>query len=113
MVAFGISALVIGIVGIFIPFAGVFLSGLSGVLAIFSAGKGTTLGASATIINLINILFLSPSLIISASSKLSVSGAHAANSKTIFGVLITIQVIAVLVLIGQKIISKKHSASAA
>ena len=107
MAAFGIAALVFGIIGIFIPFVGVFLSGLSGLLAMLSAGKGTTQGLSAVIINLINILFLSPTLIISASDKHSISAPHASDSKTIFGILITIQLIAIIIFIIKKVIANR------
>ena len=110
MVAFGIVALIFAVIGIFIPFAGVFLSGLSGFLAFFSAGKGTSIGLSAVIINIINILFLSPSLIISAADKYSISPSHAADSRNIFGFLITIQLVAITVFIIKKIMERKKKA---
>lgn len=95
MKAFGIAALIFAIIGIFIPVIGYFLAGLSGVLAIFAAGKGTTLGLSAVIVNFINILFLSPSLILMSSDKHAINTAHQAQSKEIFAVLFLIQVAAV------------------
>ena len=61
MIAFGISSLFFAILGVFVPFFGVVLSGFSGFLAWMSAGKGTPLGAAAVIINLANIFFMSPS----------------------------------------------------
>jgi hypothetical protein len=80
MKAFGITALVFSVIGIFIPVIGYFIAGLSGILAFFSAGNGTTLGLSAVIINIVNILFLSPSLILIASNE------HAINATQINGV---------------------------
>jgi hypothetical protein len=64
MKAFGIASLALSIIAVITPFLGAFISGLSGALAFFSAGQGTTLGLSAVIINLVNILLLSPSLIL-------------------------------------------------
>ena len=60
--AFGIIALVVAILSIFIPLVGIYLPILVAILAIFSAGEGYTLGASAIGINLVNIIFLSPLL---------------------------------------------------
>lgn len=98
MKAFGISALVLSIVAIFLPIIGVFLAGLSGALAIVAAGSSLTLGLSAVIINIVNIIFLSPSLIIAASHQSS-STADTSFS-TAFGILLTIQIVAVLVFVG-------------
>lgn len=60
MIAFGISSLFFAILGVFVPFFGIFISGLSGFLAWMTTGKGIPLGAAAIIINLINIFLLSP-----------------------------------------------------
>tara|TARA_B100000795_G_scaffold259205_1_gene233968 strand:+ start:74 stop:403 length:330 start_codon:yes stop_codon:yes gene_type:complete len=97
MKAFGISALVLSIVAIFIPIMGVFIAGLSGFLAFFAAGKNLALGLSAVIINIVNILFLSPSLIIVASSQ--AANTNESSYSTAFGVLISIQVIAIIIFI--------------
>jgi hypothetical protein len=64
MIAFGISSLFFAILGVFVPFFGVVLSGFSGFLAWMSTGKGTPLGAAAVIINLANIFFMSPGYIL-------------------------------------------------
>jgi hypothetical protein len=108
MKAFGISALVFSITGIFIPVIGYFLSGLSGMLAFFSAGKGTTLGLSAVIINIVNILFLSPSLVLLASNEHSINSVHQAQSKTIFGALILIQIAALIIFVAKKFFFKNN-----
>ena len=103
MKAFGISALVFAIIGIFLPIIGYLLAGLSGVLAIFSAGKGTSLGLSAVIVNIINVLFLSPTLIMSAADKHGISTTHQAQSITIFVILLLIQFFAIVAFISIKV----------
>ncbi|MBL4666381.1 MAG: hypothetical protein JKY04_03305 [Sneathiella sp.] len=110
MKAFGISALVLSIVAIFIPMAGVFIAGLAGFLAIFSAGKGTPLGLSAVILNIVNIMFLSPSLIIAASSQAHRSGET--EYAGIFGFLLMIQVAALIAFVGKWMLSKRSANNA-
>lgn len=95
MKAFGIASLVFAIMGVPIPLIGYFLTGISGILAFFSYGKGTTLGLSAIIINIINIIFLSPSLIMLASDEYAVNNSHQSQSRTIFTILLLIQITAV------------------
>ena len=51
MLAFGIASLIFAVIPIFIPGFGIMVSGVSGVLAWLSAGKGTPLGAAAVIVN--------------------------------------------------------------
>ncbi len=91
MKAFGISALVLSVVAIFIPLAGWLLAGLAGFLAMLSAGRNLALGLSAVIINIVNILFLSPSLIIIGSSTTDES------SNKMAGGLLSIQILAIIV----------------
>ena len=57
---FGISSLVLSIVAIFIPVYGAFISGLSGIFAWASIGRAAIFGLAAVIVNLCNIIFLSP-----------------------------------------------------
>ncbi|NOQ79746.1 MAG: hypothetical protein GQ546_10140 [Gammaproteobacteria bacterium] len=108
MKAFGIAALVFAIIGIFPPVIGYFLAGLSGILAFFSAGKGTALGLSAVIINLVNILFLSPSLILFASKEHAVNTTHQEQSMTIFIVLLLIQISALIFFAVKKFLFKNN-----
>lgn len=110
MKSFGIAALVFSIVAIVVPLAGVFIAGLAGILAALSAGKGTMFGASAVIINLVNILFLSPSLILFASDKYAINPTHQAKSKSIFTMLLVIQLVAIVVLITKRVIDSKADA---
>ena len=58
----GITALIIAIMSVIIPFYGPFLTVLSGILAAFSYGKGFALGIASLVLNIINIFFMSPSL---------------------------------------------------
>ncbi|ALG67712.1 hypothetical protein [Beggiatoa leptomitoformis] len=107
MQAFGISAFVLSIIGIFVPVIGYFMAGLSGLLAFFSAGKGTTLGLSAVIINIVNILFLSPSLILAASDKHAINPTHQTQAKIIFATLLLIQIIALMIFAIKQLFFKK------
>jgi len=107
MKAFGIVALILSIIGIFIPVIGYFIAGLSGFLAIFSAGKGTTLGLSAVILNIININLFSPSLLLMASDNHSLNPEHQEASITIFTVLMLIQVVAIGLFIAKKVMMNR------
>lgn len=61
MKALGISAMIVAIVMIFLPFGG-FATALASILAVFAWGEGRTFGAVAIIIGLINTIFLSPAV---------------------------------------------------
>lgn len=61
--AFGIVSLVFAIVAIFIPLFGVFVAGLSGILAWLAVGRAVYFGLAAVIINLINIILFSPAFL--------------------------------------------------
>jgi hypothetical protein len=111
MKAFGISALIIAIISIFVPVMGYLTAGLSGFLAIFSAGKGTPWGLSAVIINIANILLLSPILVSRVSDKYAISAEHQAQSKTILGVLLLIQFVAICAFILKKLLGRKREAN--
>jgi hypothetical protein len=90
---FGIAALVFAIIGIFIPF-GYFLSGLSGFFAIFTYKNGFPFGLSSILINIINILFLSPTLIIAAVGASNKNDDGVGN---VIFVLILLQIIPLIV----------------
>lgn len=64
----GIAALVFAIIGVFIPF-GYFLSGLSGLLCIFTYKNGFSFAISSIIINFVNIIFLSPTLMLAVGAN--------------------------------------------
>ena len=104
MKGFGIAALVISIVAIFIPIMGAFLAGLAGLLAFLSAGAGTSFGLAAVIINIVNILFLSPSLILGAAHQAHINGGGEFSNW--FGVLFLIQIIAMIIFIAKWFLSR-------
>jgi hypothetical protein len=58
----GIAALVIAIVAIFIPVVGPWLTMLAGLLAVFAYGPGLALGIASIVLNVVNVLFMSPSV---------------------------------------------------
>ena len=66
MKALGIIAMILAIVSIFVPVMGPYLTVISASLAAFSAGPGLTFGAVAIGVNILNVLFLSPSLWLAA-----------------------------------------------
>jgi hypothetical protein len=68
MKAMGIIAMIFAIISIFIPIIGPFLTIVCALIAAFSAGPGITYGAVAIGINILNVLFLSPSLWLMAGS---------------------------------------------
>jgi hypothetical protein len=68
---FGIIALVLSIISIFIPILGVYLTFLIALLAIFSAGDGFSLGASSIGLNIMNLFFFSPGLWITVAGESS------------------------------------------
>ena len=109
MKAFGIAALVIAIISIFIPIVGAFLAGLAGVLAFFSAGKGTSLGLAAVIVNIVNICFMSPTLIMAASHQSSTT--NETQYTTAFGILLLIQIVAILIFVGKWALAKRAVAN--
>ncbi len=64
--ALGIVALVVAIVSIFVPVLGAYLTLVASLSAIFATGKGLAFGIAALAINMINVVFLSPSLLVTA-----------------------------------------------
>ncbi len=69
MEAIGIIAILLSIGGIFTPFAGVLISGLSGIFAIFACRRRNSYALAAVILNIINFIFLSPQMLIVAISS--------------------------------------------
>jgi len=106
---FGIAALVLSFIAVITPLVGVYIAGLAGILAFFSAGGGTTFGVSAVIINIVNILFLSPSLIMTASDEFAINASHQDQSQINFTILLLIQLIAITVFVVKWFISKRTS----
>ncbi len=59
---FGFAALIIAFVAIFVPVFGPWITIVAASLAAFSYGQGLSFGIATIIINLVNIIFLSPSV---------------------------------------------------
>lgn len=106
MQSFGIAALIIGVIGIFVPVVGYILCGLSGMLAFFSAGRGTALGISASIINIINLFVLSPTLLIpiASSMKNRQSNLQLSDQEGLFFVLLLIKISAIFFLASARLL---------
>lgn len=96
---FGITALVIAILSIFIPVAGPWLTIVAGALGAFAYSLGFPLGLSAIIINLINIFFLSPTiwLVMGVNAAAEANGHHSLVS--VGTILFIVQAIALGVLV--------------
>ncbi len=97
--AFGIASLVLSIVAIFIPVFGVFIAGLSGILAWISTGRALFLGVAAVIINLCNIFLLSPTFLILIALESSQRTAEQHKLFTIWSVVLFIQIAAIAIFI--------------
>lgn len=102
----GITAFVLSIVGIFIPIIGYFLAGLSGIFVFFSDMKKITFSLSAAIINIVNIYILSPSL--TGPIYLAKKHGEKVPQETIFGILVLIQVAAIIFIAVKKYRQKKN-----
>ena len=62
MKALGIIAMIFAIICIFVPVGGPYLTVIAGGLAAFAVKEGLTFAAVAIGVNLLNLIFLSPSL---------------------------------------------------
>lgn len=87
----GIGVLVLSVVAIFIPF-GSWITPIIALLSVFATGSGFRFGISAIIINMINLLTLSP---------------HMWVIPVLLTILMTLQIIALIVLISRNKKTKK------
>jgi hypothetical protein len=94
----GIAALVLSVIAIFVPLAGVYLTILTGALAAFAYLKGLPYGLAAIIINAFNIIFLSPSIWITQEMLQQANGNPDTPYYLPWGLLI-VQVFALLTLL--------------
>ncbi len=108
MEAMGITAFVLSIIGIFIPIVGYLLAGLSGIFVFFSDTKKMALTFSAAIINIVNIYLLSPSLTAPIYLAMKQGKKHI-PTETLFGVLVFIQIAAIIFLAVKKYRQKKNN----
>ena len=100
MKALGITAMIFAIVAIFVPIIGPYLTLVCALLAAFSGGRGLTYGAVAILVNMLNVIFLSPSLWLTAGMAENESAGAGSNVLLGMGVVfIGVQVVAAVVLI--------------
>ncbi|MGH8579735.1 MAG: hypothetical protein ACREVK_06285, partial [Gammaproteobacteria bacterium] len=102
----GIAALVLAIMSISIPVVGPWITVLSALMAAFAYGSALPLGIASIVINVVNILFLSPSIWIQGA--LVSAGAEMHGDKIVFfpWIVLGAQAIASAVLIVFHIKSK-------
>lgn len=96
---FGIAALVVSIIAFFVPLIGPWITILAGLLAIFAwTGTGFALAIAAVIVDFVNI-FLSPTVWISAAASALATAETGRHFASIGGILVTLQIVAVIVLL--------------
>lgn len=70
MKALGLAALLLSLAMIFVPLAGAYGTAASGLVAALAWGRGFTMGMAAILINLVNVLLLSPILYLNKNAGL-------------------------------------------
>lgn len=99
MKALGITAMIFAIIAILVPIVGPYLTLVCALLAAFAAGPGLTFGIVAILLNLLNVIFLSPSLWLSAGM---VSADQSNNSDAVLAgigvIFVGAQVVALIIL---------------
>lgn len=118
--SFGITALALSIIAIFIPFLGTWLTIPVAGLAAFAYGPGFAMGMAGIVINILHIFFLSPLLWATGGlAAVADQAAKQTNSGSAEGasafmampwILVAIQIAALVILIRS---NKKRLASAA
>ncbi|WP_143750756.1 hypothetical protein [Marinobacter sp. ANT_B65] len=110
MKGIGMSALVLSVIAVFIPFGGVFISGLSGLLVCFSAFKSNKYSVAALIINLANLFFLSPMFFIAAMGE-GESGVKLPGPSlgVVFWSLVGVQLLAVIIFLASSIVRPRSN----
>lgn len=99
MKALGITAMIFAIVAIFVPILGPYLTVVGALLAAFAAGPGITFAVVAILINLLNVLLLSPSLWLAAGmAEVDEAGAGHRVLTGLGILLIGAQIVAAIVL---------------
>lgn len=93
-----IAALIFAVVCIFIPVLGAYLTVVVAALAVFAGTRGFALGIASIIVNLINLIFLSPSIMLTAVSAHSF-GLRDAPLFNQIGLLFGAQVVALAIMI--------------
>ena len=94
----GIAALVLGILAIFTPFVGTWLTIVVAVMAAFAYGPGLALGVAAIVVNVIHIFFFSPLLWATQAVMSAGEAAGAGDTPFLPWILVAIQAGAAVVL---------------
>jgi len=102
MEALGIVAIILSVLGIFTPFAGVFISGLSGLIALAACKNRNSYGLAAAILNIINLIIFSPQMLIAATSSSKNNIFDMSEFKYIFWGIIAIQIVGITLYIKNK-----------
>lgn len=66
--SFGVAAIIIAVLAIFVPVFGPWMSILVAGLAVLATGTGFAMGLAAIILSAINVMMLSPSIWLAASA---------------------------------------------
>jgi hypothetical protein len=98
MKALGICAMVVAIFAIFLPILGPYVTPVAALLAAFAAGEGLTFSIVALVLNAVNIVFLSPSLYLTAGGEAMFFGTGGVITGGLVVMLLGAQVIAAIVL---------------
>lgn len=106
-VAFGISSLFFAIVAFFTPIFGVYITGLSGLMACGSTGKGSPLGLSSAIINIFNLFLFSPIFGVLASFQARYGTQGQTTAVAIWSLMLFIQIVALVVHIAKYYLENK------
>ena len=88
--------------GVFTPFAGIFISGLSGLIAISACKKRNSYALAAVILNIINLIIFSPQMLIMALAPSKGGFLDNTEFKYAFWAILVIQLIGVFLYIKNK-----------
>ena len=102
MEALGIVALILSVMGIFTPFAGVFISGLSGLIALYACKKRNSYALASVILNVINLIIFSPQMLLIAISPSTNSFLDVSEFKYVFWFILIVQFIGIFLYIKNK-----------
>ncbi|MGR5324099.1 hypothetical protein ACP3VW_09610 [Vibrio sp. DNB22_17_1] len=102
MEALGIVALILSVLGIFTPYVGMLIAALSGLFAIFSCKFRNTYALAAVILNLVNMIFLSPKVLLVVLSSNKPRFFDTSEIKYIFLTAVLIQIVAIIIYVKNK-----------
>lgn len=102
MEALGIVAIILSVMGIFTPLVGILIAGLSGLLALFACKSRNSYALAAVILNIINLVLLSPQMILVAMSSSKSNFFDMSGFKYFFWSILLIQIIGIVLYIKNK-----------